>query len=492
MDDLLSKLETTTGEERLRLLVELAKKTANSSVEESLGYATQAYESLHETKDKELISWVYYQLLMVLNYSGKRAELDKFIEEAAGIIRNFENYDSRARIDYMIAVIHSQRGNHSQAIDVCQSMLGYLDKVQDVSLKLLAHLNIGVNYTKTTQYDLAQKHLYIALDLDKDSGNEAYTPSILFNLGILYRKLEDWEKSFAQYKLVLEIAEKSDDDKLKAMCYSNIGVSYLQGSEYDRAIEYFLKCLKLFKKLGIENERIHPLNNLGNVYLNLKEFNKALKYFEECLELSVHLDERYMIGVSKANIAGCYQKKGDLDQVLKYLGEASTVAETVESIELNHFITESYIDFYKVTGDFEKCVEYHEKYLILEKKIFDEDKTETIYELETKYKTQQKEHEAELLTQKNLELEAEIAERKKIEAQKEELISELKVALSKIKVLSGLVPICANCKKIRDDKGFWNQMEKYISDHSDAVFSHGICPDCIKKLYPNFFDSKNN
>ena len=61
--------------------------------------------------------------------------------------------------------------------------------------------------------------------------------------------------------------------------------------------------------------------------------------------------------------------------------------------------------------------------------------------------------------------------------------NELQKALSEIKTLSGLLPICASCKKIRDDKGYWNQIELYIRDHSEAEFSHGICPPCAEKLY---------
>jgi len=63
-------------------------------------------------------------------------------------------------------------------------------------------------------------------------------------------------------------------------------------------------------------------------------------------------------------------------------------------------------------------------------------------------------------------------------------ITPLKEAQEKIKILSGLLPICASCKKIRDDKGYWNQIEGYIRDHSEAEFSHGICPECAKELYP--------
>jgi len=81
------------------------------------------------------------------------------------------------------------------------------------------------------------------------------------------------------------------------------------------------------------------------------------------------------------------------------------------------------------------------------------------------------------LEESNERLHEEIARRK-------ELISELQSALGDLKTLSGLLPICSSCKKIRDDRGYWSQIEVYISEHSDAEFSHGICPDCIQDLYP--------
>ena len=74
--------------------------------------------------------------------------------------------------------------------------------------------------------------------------------------------------------------------------------------------------------------------------------------------------------------------------------------------------------------------------------------------------------------------------RDKAEQEKERVIEELKVALDQVKKLSGLLPICSACKKVRDDRGYWNQIESYIRDHSEADFSHSICPECAQKLYP--------
>lgn len=86
----------------------------------------------------------------------------------------------------------------------------------------------------------------------------------------------------------------------------------------------------------------------------------------------------------------------------------------------------------------------------------------------------------EALVAANASLQEEIGERIKTE-------QALQATLEKVKTLSGFLPICASCKKIRDDRGYWNQIEAYISQHSDAEFSHGICPDCAKKLYPEFY-----
>jgi len=81
-----------------------------------------------------------------------------------------------------------------------------------------------------------------------------------------------------------------------------------------------------------------------------------------------------------------------------------------------------------------------------------------------------------------LEIATDITERKKADQEKEKLIAELQTALKEIKVLRGILPICSSCKKIRDDKGYWNLIESYIQSHSEAEFSHCICPDC-KKLF---------
>jgi hypothetical protein len=89
-----------------------------------------------------------------------------------------------------------------------------------------------------------------------------------------------------------------------------------------------------------------------------------------------------------------------------------------------------------------------------------------------------------LVAQRTAELRNEIEERKQVE-------EELRNALSRIKTLSGLLPICASCKKIRDGEGSWIKIESYIKSHSDAEFTHGVCPECARRLYPEVYNKSN-
>lgn len=88
------------------------------------------------------------------------------------------------------------------------------------------------------------------------------------------------------------------------------------------------------------------------------------------------------------------------------------------------------------------------------------------------------------LRAQNEEIRIEIEERRRAHIEKDNLIVELREALAKVKSLSGLLPICASCKRVRDDRGYWNQLESYVREHSTAEFSHGICPECTARLYP--------
>lgn len=117
----------------------------------------------------------------------------------------------------------------------------------------------------------------------------------------------------------------------------------------------------------------------------------------------------------------------------------------------------------------------------------------TIYKLRT-YQIRKKNIELEkqvkrrtrALKKSNKALKKENKERKRIQKEREKLIQKLQYALDNVKTLKGMLPICARCKKVKDDTGYWQQVEEYVRDNSEAEFSHGLCPECMKKVYPDY------
>ena len=92
----------------------------------------------------------------------------------------------------------------------------------------------------------------------------------------------------------------------------------------------------------------------------------------------------------------------------------------------------------------------------------------------------------EQLRKRVKELEAQTIEMRREENERKKLVEKLQEALAQVKELRGILFICSSCKKIRDDNGFWDEIEHYIANHSQAEFSHSICPDCEEELYPEF------
>jgi PAS domain S-box-containing protein len=88
-------------------------------------------------------------------------------------------------------------------------------------------------------------------------------------------------------------------------------------------------------------------------------------------------------------------------------------------------------------------------------------------------------------------LSRDITVHKELENEREALIIQLREALAHVQTLKGLIPICSHCKKMRDDKGYWHEVEVYVRDHSSAEFSHGLCEECLVKLYPEFYPKKS-
>jgi hypothetical protein len=123
-------------------------------------------------------------------------------------------------------------------------------------------------------------------------------------------------------------------------------------------------------------------------------------------------------------------------------------------------------NIYERQGKLSQALAHYKQFYAIEKEVFNEKADQKLKTLQVIHDTETTKKEAEIYRLRNVELQE---------------------ALDRVKRLSGLLPICASCKKIRDDEGYWQQVDVYIKEHSEADFSHGICPDCLKAQYPKTY-----
>lgn len=159
----------------------------------------------------------------------------------------------------------------------------------------------------------------------------------------------------------------------------------------------------------------------------------------------------------------------DSGKVIEFGQQVIAIAENLNVPDLIMNCNEAFSTIHEEKGNFREALEYYKRFKELNDKTFTEESNKKYNELQVSYDTEKKEKENEIYRLKNIEL-AKANEK-------------LKKALGEVKKLSGMLPICSSCKKIRDDSGYWKQIEEYISEHSDTHFTHGLCPDCVKKLY---------
>ena len=211
------------------------------------------------------------------------------------------------------------------------------------------------------------------------------------------------------------------------------------------------------------------LNNLGTVQNKLGNNESALDCYAKSLDLYEELGNKRGVAHSCVCIGRIHTKLGHLEEGEEFIMKGLVIARNLEIKDVEILCLESTIDLYEAKGDLQKALTYSWKLNTCEEEHLNEKSMEKIAGLQVQFETEKKEKEAEIYRLKNVEL--------------SRMNDQLRDTLTHVKKLQGMLPICASCKKVRDDDGYWQQIESYISDNSDAEVTRGICPECMIKLY---------
>ncbi|GEM_PF-730828 len=550
IEELESQLQNADQSTRIRLLIQLADEYKKDSREAALAPSYEAIRGARALGDQQLYSdalfafghlfYLWGQLDSATAYLNNSMNIRTALGDSSGVgkclnrlghIAWFKNDQITARHDFdralaihtalgekreigkgltNIANLHRQWGNYREALEL------YLEALE---------------YYKADDYSEGIAWLY-------------------FSTSILYKQLGDYEKSLVDVHRSLDIyqdmATATRDSGGVTICYGQLGDLYRLTGDFQKGLEYHFKALHLREKSGVASAISTGLSGIGQIYYEMNDDSTALDYLTRSLEKHKKTKDTTGKATVLKYIGFVYQRMGDNTKALDYLLQGLKLAQSRKERTNEQDILEHISEIYNQKREYKTALDIHKQFTAVKDSIFNYEISNRIasIQIQNEIEERQKENqrlaqnvriaELELTRGKNQrnflailsitgflvviavgllyrnkikdnrllartsdeilkahqDLKQEIEERKQLEKEHEELIGKQKEALDKIRTLSGLIPICANCKKIRNDEGYYEHLEKFIMDHSDAVFSHGICPDCMKKLYPNFKPSK--
>jgi len=287
--------------------------------------------------------------------------------------------------------------------------------------------NIGIYYVKTGNQEKAVECLIRALKITKARNNIKREITLLINLAASLGELDKIDKSKVYLEEALRLAVNINDTASIASINLNLGHFYKNKNSYDSALNCFNKALELYLKIRRANRIVKSYLHRGEVYLLMKDYDQSFNDLNKALDLA----EKSGMKIAKAsalfNLGKAYYEKKDYNRAISFYSRANLLAlsENVKDIVKDTYL--ALFEVYEKTGDFKTSLKYHKLYTSVKDIIFNEANNEKILELETRYETEKKESEIQLL--------------KKSEEIQAKEISRQKTRTNTILIITGLIII---------------------------------------------------
>lgn len=384
-----------------------------------------------------------------------------------------------------IGVTHYQWGNYEPALQAFLQSLVLRREAGDLRGEALVLTNIGRTYQDWGQFDRALPTLREALEVAERLGDPVVRAYALHNLGVLdidlgYHELarERLQQSLALYEAPHPLRSASDSVGGRALNVAALGLLHVREGDPSGAIHLLERILVEAEAETDQRRRARVLLNLGYAYRASGERARAVEVLEEALALANEYNQRTMALEALQELATLEEERGDARRALAHLRSfnalrdsvfSQSAAQAVAAMEARAESERQQAENLRLLGE-----QRQQEAVIARQRLVGGLGTilllmaGALVGVMVHFNRLGRERES-LLARTNDALEGANAE--------------LRTALSEVRTLKGLIPICAHCKKIRDDSGFWEGVESYISSRSEASFSHAICTDCGPKLY---------
>jgi len=305
-------------------------------------------------------------------------------------------------------------GNYPKALEYANDAEKKAEKVNYTKGIANAYNNIGIIHMNSGDYKSAFDSYLKALKYFEESNDLLGTGNTYGNIGILYMVQNNYEKSLENTLKSLAIKEKIGDEKALMIAHNNLGLIYYNKGDYNKALENYFKCVEFLKANQDKNALAVCYNNIGNTYKLQKKYDKALEIQLKGLEISKEVADSQSIAFSYYNIGSLYTIIGNCSEAEDYLNNALTIDKKIGNKDA---VKEEYISLSKLfekRGAYMQAFEYHKLYSEIKDTLLNEESSRQIAEMNTKYESEKKEKDIQLLTKDKKLQETEIGKQKLI------------------------------------------------------------------------------
>lgn len=273
------------------------------------------------------------------------------------------------------------------------------EQLKDKSKLAVALNNIGLVYDDRTEYNKALKYYMESLALAENSEKGKWQMgSTLNNIALIYQTQGKYEDALAFHNRSLKIKKEINNRKGVGSSLHNIGLVYKLMGEYEKSLEYYFLALTVRKENNDENGTALTLNNIGSVFESQGLFNKAFVYFEQSLEIRKKLKDRYGLAISLFSMGSNYCSRNQYEKGFEYYNKALQIGKEIGSKDLLERGYESMALASANQKNYQKAFEYQTLLMAVKDSIYNAESSRQLNELQTKYESEKKQKEIELLT----------------------------------------------------------------------------------------------
>lgn len=387
--------------EKVDIWLKLAQKYYRNKPQKTQEYSDKALSLARNLGYQTGIAQSYKVMGIARFVQSKYDEAIQYFERSVKMYEIIQNQEEIANNYNNIGIMHQRKGDFRTALKYQLKALKTQQNLGDSSGVASSYNNVGLTYQYLGEYDKSIEYYLSSLRIKESLNDRAGIAKTYNNLGIVARKLNNQNQALEYYQKYLAIERELGDQKGIANALGNIGTIYKNRGDYEQALQNHLEALKIKQQIGNQYDIAITYGNIADLYEIQGQYALALNYHQQSLQIKEEIGDKRGIAITNYSLGVCWQQQKKLDSAKIYLEKALDISQTIEEKEISLNSAVRLSELYEDLGQPQKALQYFKTYNRLNQSLISEDKNKQIVEMQTKYESEKKQQENELLRRDN-------------------------------------------------------------------------------------------